>query len=627
MQPFFLLEQLLDIHRVELNMMQYVLPFLILLGILVQSGHLQAQNSKLANQYYLEGEYEKAADIYEKLYQTSNRSDYFFTKYIECLLALEEYDRSENVIRGQLKEKPGNVNLYVTLGNVLERQNRFDEADLNYQESIKNLPRNPGSITKLGNAFTTLTKYDLAIQTFEKGEELLKKKGIFSYNLADLYRRKSDIPKMVEQYLLNLQTNPKRITSVQSLFQRYLKKEDYAELQAQLYGLIQENPDADYYPEMLAWTFIQKKDYQNALRQVRALDKRLDENGHRVFNLGQIAANAGEYDVAIAAFDYIVENKGANSTFYMESKRQALANKRNKVVKTFDYTVEELKELEAEYESFLDLAGRNKTTAPIIAELARFEAFYMNDLEKAITLLDNMINYPGVNKRVKARAKINLADYYLMQGEIWEATLLYSQVDKEFREDLLGQEARFTNAKLSYYAGDFEWAQTQFDVLKASTSKLIANDALDLSIFIMDNLGLDTTDHPMILYAEADLLVFQNRFEEAFEKLNLLYNLYTDHGLIDDILYLKAQIFVKRREVDQAIATYEQILNDYPDEIRADNALFELAELYETKLGQPEKAMPLYEKLFIEYSGSTFSIEARKRFRTLRGDFGDEPLN
>ncbi len=193
-------------------------------------------------------------------------------------------------------------------------------------------------------------------------------------------------------------------------------------------------------------------------------------------------------------------------------------------------------------------------------------------------------------------------------------------MDKEFKEGVLGHEARFRNAKLSYFFGDFEWAQSQFDVLKASTSKLIANDALDLSVFIMDNMGLDSTTTALEMYAEADLMVFQNRFAEAFSELDELLTQFPEHSLDDDVLYLKAQIFKKQHEWEKAAVILQDIFDNYKEDIRADNALFELGELYETHLNDVEKAKMLYETLFIDFSGSTFAVEARKRYRRLRGD-------
>jgi tetratricopeptide (TPR) repeat protein len=604
--------------------MHLVLRFCLILILVAQVlASAAQQDSRLADQYYLAGEYEKAAELYEVLYRNTNRSDFYFNKYIECLLALEEYTQSVKIIEGQIALNPANVALYVTLGNVLERQNDYDAAALAFRKAIEQLPPDVGQISKLGNAFLGLTKYDEAIETFEKGQILINRPGLFAENLADLYRRKGDNEKMIENYLFSLQSNPQRLPVIQSTLHRFLGKTDYIILQTQLYDLLQEYPDADYFAEMLAWVSIQQKDFKAALRQLRALDQRLGENGNRVFRLAQMAANAQDFDVAVEAYEYIVAQKGPSSPFYLKAKESSLDCQRRRLVKNYDYTQQGLRDLEAQYEAFLNDIGRNRTTASIILDQARLEAFFINDLDKAIALLEEVITFPGVPKDIHAMVKLDLADFQLMKGEIWEATLLYSQVDKALKEEPLGEEARFRNARLAYFNGDFEWAQAQFDILKASTSKLISNDAIDMSVFIMDNLGLDTTAHPLTMYAEAELLVFQNRFTEARENLMILSNLYPDHGLQDDILYLQAQILMKQRRYEDAARMFDEIVSKYPLEIRADNALFALAELYDQHLGDPEKAKELYERIFIEYSGSTFSVEARKRFRFLRGDFSD----
>lgn len=581
---------------------------------------LSAQDARLAQQYFNDGEYEKAAILYDKLFKQNENNDFYFDRYIECLLTLEEFDEAEKAIKKQLKRMPKNVKLYVTYGKLYERQVKDEEAHKQYRNAIDNMPKDQFAITKLANAFISLTKFDLAIETYEKGSKLIKNEAVFAYYLGDLYRRKGDTPKMIQYYLNSLEADPRRLNSLKTTFQRFLLSEDYKELQAQLYTRIQEKEDVAAYPEMLTWVFIQRKDYKNAFRQVKALDRRLKENGGRIYRLAEIAANDKDYDAAIEAFSYLVEEKGVGSPFYVDAKREALRAKRNQLVEGYSFTVEELTVLEGEYEQFLNEFGRSGNTASIVLELADLEAFYLNNLDRAIELLDEMVHYPGINKSVQAYGKLNLADFYLMKGERWESTLLYSQVDKDFKEDILGHEARFRNAKLSYFMGDFEWAQAQFDILKASTSKLIANDALDLSVFIMDHLGLDTTATPLEWYAQADLLIFQNRFQEAFQKIDSLVTAFPKHALEDDILYLKSKVYMKKREYEKTATVLQAIIDNYPEGIRADNAIFQLAGLYETHLNDLEKAQTLYETLFIDYSGSTFAVEARKKYRTLRGD-------
>lgn len=612
---------MLSINRSYFQINRSLIFRFVLLIITVMPIMLTAQpESKLAQQYFNSGEFEKAATLYEKLYQKNSSNDYYFNRYVDCLIALEEFSTAEGILKKQIKKKPKDVQLYVTYGNLFERQIKNDKAEEQYQKAVNKLTPDQFIITRLANAFRNLTKYDYAIATYEKGGKLLKDKTVFSYNLGDLYRRKGESEKMIENYLNSLDANAARMNSLQAIFQRYLTAEEFDELKAQLYTRIEDFPESIQYPELLSWVFIQNKDYRNALRQVISLDRKLDETGARVFDLGETAERGKDYNTAIRAYDYIVEEKGLSSGFYIDAKRASLGCKRKKLVGGFDYTEEDLRVLETEYETFINEFGRNKTTAPIIAELASLEAFYLNDRKKAIELLDELINFPGLNRYVLANAKLSLADFYLMDGEIWEATLLYSQVDKEFMEDYLGHEARYRNAKLYYYAGDFEYAQAQFDVLKASTSKLISNDALDLSVFIMDNLGLDTTTRALKLYSEADLLVFQNRFEEAVVKLDSLQMLFPDHSLEDDIFYTKSKIHLKKREYEESAKMLQIIIDKYPEGVRTDNSLYELAQLYENQLKDPERAKELYEKIFIDYSDSTFAVDARKRFRILRGD-------
>lgn len=594
----------------------------IVICLLLFTLPVKGQNTRLAEQYYQDGEYEKSAQLYQQLAEENSKNSFFFDRYIVSLMALDQYEEAESAIKKQIKKNPKDGKLLVTYGKLLEQQVKTAEANKQFDKAIEQLVAEQYQITQLANAFISLTKYEYAIRVFERGAELLKNRELFAYNLGDLYRRKGDTAPMIENYLNAIAVDKRRANQIRTIFQRFLDKEGLLELQKQLYARIQENATEKdpTFPEMLAWVFIQRKDYAGALRQEKALDKKLGENGTRVFRLGQLAANDKDYATAIKAFDYIFNEKGSASSLYLDAKREGLFTRRLAITDGYAYTTEDLKILEEAYETFLAEFGSNPASAPIVIQLAELEARYLNDIPKAIHLLDALVASPNINPELLAEAKLALADYYLIEGDIWEATLLYSQVDKAFKEDLLGHEARFRNARLSYFKGDFEWAQSQFDVLKASTSKLIANDALDLSIFILDNMGLDTTTEALQLYADAELLVFQNKFEEAFSKLDELALAFPSHELEDDILYLKANIYLKKREYLVAANLYQEIVDKHPKSIRLDNALFAMAKLYENQLDDKPKALGLYETLFIDYSNSILAVEARKKYRELRGD-------
>lgn len=603
----------------KFNMLRNTAFTLLILGLNLAVLNAQAADPNLANQYFSDGEYEKAASLYSQLVEKERRSDYYFTRYIECLSKLEKWDEAEKAVKKQLKDQPENNTLYVVYGNIYEEQGKEAEAAAQYDRAIEKMASDYAAVIRLANMFLNDSKYDYAIKTYERGESLTKEKNRFAYNLGDLYRRKGEPVKMTEQYLNALAADPGKLPTLQTIFSRSLAPEDILELQTQLYARIQENENPDYI-ELLAWSFVQRKDFKSALRQYKALDKRLGESGQRIMRLADDASEARDYDAAIAAYEYIMTEKGQSSPFFYDSKREAMQCRRRKITEGFNYTQLDLTTLEAEYESFLTQYGKSHLSATIILQLAELEAVYLRNLPKAISLLEELKLVPGVRPNILARLKINLGDYYLMHGDIWESTLLYSQVDKAFKEDTIGQEARFKNARLSYFNGDFQWAQAQFDVLKASTSKLIANDALDLSVFIMDNLNLDTTSDAISLYASAEMLVLQNRYEEAFLKLDTLARDFPEHSLQDDILYLKGRIWDQQRNYEKAIPLYQEIAEKYKEDIRADNALYALAQIYELKQIDLEKAKEIYEKIFLDYSGSVFAVDARKRFRVLRGD-------
>ncbi|WP_063833088.1 tetratricopeptide repeat protein [Aureispira sp. CCB-QB1] len=594
--------------------------FLFSITLLITS-QVSAQTASLARKYFSDGEFEKAAALYKELHEKNRANDYFFERYFVTLLELEDYKEAEKMMKKSIKASPEKVERYVSYGVLYERQGNRDKANEQYQKAIKLLAPNQVQIVKLANSFIKNKGYQYAIETYEKGSKLMKIKNMFAYEMGSVYRLKGDIPKMIESYLDCLEYLPNRMTNIQAFFQRELSQNDgFTELKKQLYARINKAPEVTIYSVMLIWVFEQQGDFENALRQAKALDKRQGENGNRIYRLAQVAIREKAYDAGIEAYNYIINEKGIDSPYYIDSKRFVLIAKRDRLVEGFKYTREELVLLEGEYQAYIDEFGRSYTTATIMQEMAELQAFYLNDLDKAITVLEEVVKMPQLSRVAQSEAKLDLGDYYLMQGEVWESTLLYSQVDKEMKDAPLGELARYKNAKLSYYKGDFEWAQDQLDILKGSTSELISNDAIGLSVFILEHSALDTTTRPMEMFAKSELLRFQNKFDASIAVMDSIMTQYSDHGLGDDVLFAKAEIAFKYRDYETAINYLERIPKEYEDGILVDNAIFRMAEIYEQRLGDSKKAMELYEKILFEHTGSLFIVEARKRFRKLRGD-------
>jgi TolA-binding protein len=291
-----------------------------------------------------------------------------------------------------------------------------------------------------------------------------------------------------------------------------------------------------------------------------------------------------------------------------------------KITTSGNYNREELIKLEKDYQDAFTELGKNWITAPLLSKYAHLEAFHLGKTTEAIQLLDEAIAMPRINEQFKAECKLELGDILILEGELWESSLLYSQVDKDFKNEAIGREAKYRNARLSYFMGEFEWAAAQLNVLKAATSQLISNDALSLGLLIMDNMGLDSSTDALLMYSRADLYAFTNRGDAALLTLDSLIAAFPGHTLTDEAWYKQAGIWYRKGDFTKASELYQKIITTYPDDILGDDALFKLAGLFETKFNDKAKAQELYGTFLEKYPGSLYVIDARKRFRALRGD-------
>ncbi|OWY23583.1 tetratricopeptide repeat protein [Sphingobacteriales bacterium UPWRP_1] len=576
------------------------------------------QDLRLAQQYTRQGEYEKAASIYERLYEQNPKSSMYYRNYYNALLAVKDFTRAEELVKKQLKQDKNDPTLYIDLGLLLKGQSKFEDADAEFEKALKMAKDN--QIQNIASVFSNADEHNYAIKAYLKGREIFKDSRMFSRELAQEYKQTGDTNNAISCYLDYAAIQPDHIQIIYNELQRFTnEEEDIEELQRQLYSRIQNETSELIYTEILIWAFYQQKDFEQAFIQVKALDKRLNEDGKRLMELAKKALTEKQYDIAIGAYEYVIA-KGENNPLYVNAREELLNCRNEKITATPNYTQEDLRGLEADYIDFLRLFGKNANTISSIRDLAALYAYYLNITDNAITLLEDALRMSSVSAYNRALTKLDLGDYYLMKGEIWDATLLYSQVDKDFTDDMLGEEARYKNARLSYFNGDFEWAQAQLNVLKASTSELIANDALKLSVFITDNMGLDTSAVPMQMFARADLLIVQKKYAAAITTYDSLNRMFPAHTLDDDILYSRANISIEQRQYTQAAQYLETLLKSYGKDILADDALFTLAQLNEKHFDNKDKALECYQNLLIQYPGSLYVVESRKRYRQLRGE-------
>lgn len=594
------------------------------LVLLMGSTTAYAQDERLTKARVLtdQKEYDKALALYKDLYKLNPADADVYKEYLAVLLLEKEYKDAENLAEKQSELQPQNPLLLIDLGKVYLAAGKEKKAEEQFDKAVQRLNGDDLLTTKMANTFIVIKQDKYAIKTYERAIELIRNPFLYGTPLARLYAKSGQIDKAVEAILNVGQVQMPGVEDTKSTLLDLLGNDPKNLLAAQkaLIKQINNQPENTWYAELLTWLYTQKDDWEGALIQIQAIDERNRENGQRMLEFARTAKKEKQYDIALKTLNAVIE-LGAEQPMYTIARAEKLNVLMEQLQDNPSFTPGHITTLENEYRQFFVEFPQYYNTETL-RDYATLEAQYAGKPDSAIALLQKAISQPSARREFNGWAKLQLGDYLILTGKIWDASLTYSQVDKDFREDRLGEEARFRNAKLAYYRGDFEMAQGFLSVLKASTSELIANDALYLSVLITENIPPDSNLVPLQRFAYADLLLFQNRDKDALTLLDSIATAFPKHPLKDDILMLHAKLEVKHRDYTKALDYYSQVYDPCKDceqdDLLKDDALFRTAELYERILKKPEEAKKFYERLIEDYPGSTFVQTARVRLAELQ---------
>ncbi len=595
---------------------QILITIILILG----SFYVFSQDIDLANAYYKQGEFDKAAELYKKLSNNKDIARQIYPNYLNTLYKLKDFITAEKFIKNQIKYNDNVIVYKADYAQMLEFSGKPELAAKEFDNLIDYASKIDAYVYEMQNYFFKNNKLDMAVKLLLESRVKSKDPIKHDTQLARVYLYLDQKNKMLEE-VLGYGQRSKNFNYVQATIQDNIKDEDEIEmLEKMLYGLIQQYPNETFYTEILIWHFIQKSDYARAFIQTRALDKRQKLGGFKVFEIAGLAFEAKDYKNAVKMYQYIMDEY-PKGDFYPFARRWLIQSKEEIVKTTFPIDMEQIKSLINQYSLMIAEIGVNQSTVDAQRNMALLNAFYLNDQTKAIEILNKAIIASGNNLRFIDQCKLDLGDIYILKNESWESTLLYMQVEKSQKEEPLGEIAKLKNARLQYYTGQFALSKDILDILKKATTREIANDAMQLSLLIQDNTGLDTSEVAMAEFSKVDLLIFQNKFEESIEALNGLFDKYKTHSLADEILWLKANTLLKINRIAEATKDLESILDNYKYDILADDALFLLAKITYENLNDKTKAMDLYKRLLKDYPGSIYGAQARIKFRELRGDF------
>jgi outer membrane protein assembly factor BamD (BamD/ComL family) len=611
------------------------------------------QEIQLANEYLIKGEKTKALEMYRELAKNQVNISTIHNNYLNTMLDLGATAEALEYLKKNLKRDPENIQYKTDIGVVYVQAGDVAKAD-RYIKDLVNEYRQSPSRTKIISdylASRSLTEY--AILALAESRQFSGNPFLFSLELAMLYRVQGQKDKMVLEYLNYVTQASANTQYVKNVMQALLTKPDELEsLERILYERVQKDPDMEVYSDLLIWVNMQQKNFYGAFIQARAVDRRYKKLGERCLEVGKVALNNKDYESAEKCYQYITREY-PGGPFFLQAQLGLLQAREAKVRNTYPVSPDSVRTLVLQYEDFIQQHPDNPNALEAQRNEALLYAYYLDEKTKAVELLEKLIANPRTPLQLKSKTKLDLGDIYLLKEEPWESTLLYSQVEKSLQENPVGYEAKLRNAKLSYYKGDFRLAQEHLDILKEATTREIANDALELSLRIKENIALDSTGAALRVYASIELLLYQHKTDLALKKIDELKNgsswlsaedyflsgkpanlfnerrdsiqiAFANQAILDDTYMLEAKLYMERGEFDKTLALLKKIQTEFANDVLADDATFLEAEIYDRQLSDKTKAKELYREFLNKFPGSVFAAEARKRFRTLRGDFDNQ---
>ena len=567
-------------------------------------------SSSLAESYFREGEYEKASQIYESLEKNNPFNTRYLKRLITCYQETSNYEKAADLLQKKLLNNPSQHYLRIEIGYNFDRQQKTALAKKEYDFAIDAITSDPSLGGIMGRMFQQNNLLDYAIEAYSKTMRLYKNAS-YEFQIAQIYGEKGEFEKMFDSYTQLIDKDENYLGGVQRFTSRYINEDatnsNNIAFKKSLLKKSISNPK-NVWNELLSWLFTKQKEYGKAFIQEKALFNRDPAYIETVFRLAKIAFENNDITTAKKCFDFILEK-----TNFIEEKITAELYLLRIAVKTTAKNSASL------FEKTLQEYGVNRNSLEIQLEFADYLTFKINNPSKAIEVLEKALLL-STSKFKNARIKLKLGEVLVFTGRFNKALLYFSQVQTQLKNHPLSQQARFKVAQTSYFKGDFKWAKSQLKILKGSTTQLIANDAVDLFLVISDNEPKDSIPSGLLDFAKADLLAYQNKNTEAIAIYSAMAQKYQGQNIEDEVLFNQAALYLKENQYENTISNLLKIISINAEGILVDDSYYLLAEVYKNKIKDTEKASEYYQKIIFEKPSSIYLVDARKKYREIRGD-------
>ena len=568
---------------------------------------------QLAQNYFDKGDFEKALISYEELLKNQPSNSNYFLKNIECLQQTKQLDKAEAKILERLNNyKQGN--LLVELGFNYKLKKDEAKAKKYFDLAIDKIRKNPSDVFSISTSFDKKIILDYALLAYQTASQTDAKMN-FNYQIALLYGQMGNADLMIETFLSESFTNPNMLLSIQNQLSRFIAEDTQEtfrdKLKKSLLVRSQQSQDV-FWNQYLSWYFVQQKEFGKAFIQEKSIYKRNPESFANIVNLAQLSVEENQPDTANDIYAFILENT-------LDQELKIRANYFIQKLKIDKFTAVDIPIITSDLNNLIKEFGVSPYTLSLQKLQAHFTAFNLNDPEAGKNILKTALNLP-LNQYQSADLKMEMADILLFQERFNQATIIYTQIEDDLKNDSVGHDASLKIAKTSYFQTDFVWATKQLKVLKSSSTQLIANDAIDLFLLINDNTVADSTQVALKKFAHADFLSYQKNSKDALLEYQKILQEHKGQEIEPITLYRIGKIYETQGNYDLALNNYKMIIDNFKECIYVDEANYFSAEIYNLQLKDAEKSKKFYEEIIFKHEDSIYFTDARRKYRALRGD-------
>jgi tetratricopeptide (TPR) repeat protein len=547
------------LYRVYTQLKNYAALINVLDARIKQSPDDIEAYGMLGSTYYLNGNEEKAIEVWNKPFQSGKVNPVLYRVVANYAVerrafeaAIDLYERGKNAAEDKV--------LYAfDLARLYSLTMQFEKAAREYCFILTNQPSQQKLVEN--RVFENLNRpgaLDVMIKVFEDCAD--KKNLSFSLLLARLYSEKKLYRKAYGIYLYIDEAQSGKGRELYNFAKQIFAEKEY-QLAAEVFKKI-----TDQYPESPVSA-------QASLGYARSLEASLLE----------------EYEKTLPLW----------KPYFPVKKFQS--EQTEKVLNAFNTVSNLYKHSAPAYESIL--------------RTAVIKYYLLNDYEDARRLLE-MIIRETPNSNNSAEAYLEAGNIALIEGNPDEAKKDFSAVlNLRNANDEQKNKAAYKLGKVHLFRGQFDDARRYLSKVLNNLKDNSANDALELLLLLNPQMN-DSVN--LVTYANAEFLAEQKKFDEAAVKYKMLAE--NQQALVlsavSSVKYAGMMLAIDNYQ--EAVSALEKVTSEGTKNIYADKALYLLGKIYQYGINNFSRAEEYYQKLLADHPKSIYADDARTQLLLLQ---------